>query len=74
MALIVERFQGARSPSRTSINSLVCYEVGAIIRRGEEIRESIGRRETEGDTERKEADQLFSKFAAYELAFAYLLF
>ena len=24
--------------------------------------------------ERKEADQLFSKFAAYELAFAYLLF
>ena len=42
--------------------------------RGEEIRESIGRKETEGDTERKEADQLFSKFAAYELAFAYLLF
>ena len=40
----------------------------------EEIRELIGRRETEGDTERKEADQLFSKFAAYELAFAYLLF
>ena len=34
----------------------------------------FGNRQQEGDTERKEADQLFSKFAAYELAFAYLLF
>ena len=36
----------------------------------------IGNRKAIGikHTERKEADQLFSKFAAYELAFAYLLF
>ena len=38
------------------------------------IRASKRRSKNQSDTERKEADQLFSKFAAYELTFAYVLF